>query len=229
MLSRVPKKFRDVDHFVEALKIPPSGDKYRNFYHNGPSKEETPQAKNVRSYLRRMYEIGPRVMLLGEAPGYRGCAMSGVPFMSVKTLENLGHFWDFEVTRPENPEFVSEISADCVFKTLIRLNIKPLIWNVFCFHPHAPHVPKTNRTPLKSELVKHKKYLSGILQLFDPQVIACVGRTSQNFIETIDEYQHYVHERRAYYVRHPSFGGASVFNQTMEGLVNTLREIKVEI
>ena len=41
---------------------------------------------NLSLYLRRMAERQPRLLLLGEAPGYRGCRVTGVPFTSESIL-----------------------------------------------------------------------------------------------------------------------------------------------
>ena len=57
---------------------------------------------NLRKYLLKMKEIGPTVMLIGEAPGYKGCkwtCMRLKKFMLSAKLHNL-HFqnWEWKYT-----------------------------------------------------------------------------------------------------------------------------------
>ena len=44
--------------------------------------------KNLFLYLQQMAKLNPHVLLVGEAPGYRGCRLTGVPFTSEFILLN---------------------------------------------------------------------------------------------------------------------------------------------
>lgn len=35
---------------------------------------------NLSIYIERMLEIKPTILFMGEAPGYRGCGITGIPF-----------------------------------------------------------------------------------------------------------------------------------------------------
>lgn len=37
---------------------------------------------NLRLYLNQISQLRPKVLLVGEAPGYHGCRFTGVPFTS---------------------------------------------------------------------------------------------------------------------------------------------------
>ncbi|UCG25887.1 MAG: hypothetical protein JSW55_07845, partial [Chloroflexota bacterium] len=41
---------------------------------------------NLRLYLSQIAAAGPALLLVGEAPGYRGCRLTGVPFTSEAIL-----------------------------------------------------------------------------------------------------------------------------------------------
>ena len=42
---------------------------------------------NLERYLLTMAEIQPKILMLMEAPGYRGCRLTGVPVTSRKILQ----------------------------------------------------------------------------------------------------------------------------------------------
>jgi hypothetical protein len=49
-------------------------------------------ADNLRLYLDAMIKMkGKRVLLVGEAPGYKGCKITGIPFTSGKAFERFDH------------------------------------------------------------------------------------------------------------------------------------------
>ena len=44
--------------------------------------ENSIRRRNLLLYLRQMELLNPRILLVGEAPGYQGCRLTGVPFTS---------------------------------------------------------------------------------------------------------------------------------------------------
>lgn len=45
-------------------------------------KENEIRRKNLMNYFERMERLKPSILLVGEAPVYRGCRRSGIPFTS---------------------------------------------------------------------------------------------------------------------------------------------------
>jgi uracil-DNA glycosylase len=77
-----------------------------------------------------------RILLVGEAPGYRGARISGIAFTSERQLTGTGP---------------AEATATIVHRTLSELNLEPhvLLWNVVPTHPGSEC---TNRAPRRAEI-----------------------------------------------------------------------------
>jgi len=54
----------------------------------GDSRESLIRKHNLLTYFVHMKKLKPKILLLGEAPGYKGCRLTGVPFTSEKILSN---------------------------------------------------------------------------------------------------------------------------------------------
>jgi uracil-DNA glycosylase len=122
------------------------------------------------------------IVLVGEAAGYRGARVSGIPFTSERQLTGGGP---------------AEATASIVHRVLRELGIEDdvLLWNVVPTHPHEPHRPYTNRRPTRDEVQASALFLEGVAR---GRRVVAVGRLAQQATD-------------APYVRHPSRGGAAAF------------------
>jgi Uracil DNA glycosylase superfamily len=129
-------------------------------------------------------------VLVGEAAGYRGARVSGVPFTSERQLTGRGP---------------AEATATIVHRVLAELGIEDevLLWNVVPTHPHEPDRPYTNRRPTREEVESSALFLEGVVR---GRRIVAVGRLAQR-------------ATGAPYVRHPSHGGAEAFRQGLARLL----------
>lgn len=132
------------------------------------------------AYLERRAEA-PYV-LVGEAAGYRGARVSGLPFTSERQLSGSG---------------AGEATATIVRRTLEELGLAEdvLLWNVVPTHPHRPGEPESNRRPTSDEVQVSMRFLDAL-------------RTGRQTIP-VGRLAHAVLGGR--YVRHPSHGGAADF------------------
>src|SRR6188508_371109 len=126
--------------FVSRLAAASIGETY-NQYANS-----TRCRGRLSSYLEM--RRGARVVLVGEAAGYRGARVSGVPFTSERQLTGCG---------------AAEASATIVHRVLGELGIEEdvLLWNVVPTHPHEPGRPYTNRRPSRIEVDVSFRFLEG--------------------------------------------------------------------
>jgi hypothetical protein len=127
---------------------------------------------------------------VGEAAGYRGARVSGLPFTSERQLTGGGP---------------AEASATIVQRVLAELGIEHevLLWNVVPTHPHEPGRPYTNRRPTRGEVESSVLFLERVVR---GRRLIAVGRLAAQVTG-------------APYVRHPSHGGAEAFRAGLSALV----------
>ncbi len=196
-------KIDSIENFIKSLSKYENSSNLTNLY-RGNSQLSQIRRENLKLYFDRMKKINPSVLLLGEAPGYKGCRLTGIPFTSERILENNEFFKDqgYKLLN-EDQSLESEISATIVWNELDNYENKPLIWNIFPFHPHKHNNISSNRTPTKEELKQGKEYLMQILDIFDIKKIIALGRKAESKIIDMDI--------NNAYVRHPANGGKNEF------------------
>jgi uracil-DNA glycosylase len=111
--------------------------------------------ERLREYLESRADAG--VVLIGEAAGYRGARVSGIPFTSERQLTGSGP---------------AEATATIVHRVLARLGVEDevLLWNVVPTHPGSE---TSNRRPTRSEVEAASPFLD---ELTRGRVAIAVGR-----------------------------------------------------
>lgn len=166
---------------------------------------------NLRHYLNIMRERKPTYLLVMEAPGYRGCRLTGLPVTSrkimlegVPELAIFGEGQGFKDVMDKGFENVhGEQSATIVWETLADLDVLPLIWNTFPFHPRKGDNPRSNRRPRKAETTLGSRYLHDVVDYFKPEVIVAVGNVAEETMMGVGI--------NCLKVRHPAQGGKKDF------------------
>jgi uracil-DNA glycosylase len=167
------------EHFVAWVAEARIGKTF-NFY--GDADGAGLRRERLAAYLRA--RMRARYLLVGEAPGYRGARVSGVPFTSERQLTGRGP---------------TEATATIVHRVLQELGIEDdvLLWNLVPTHPHRPGRPDTNRPPTRGEIDAGGAFLE---ELARGRRVLAVGRLA--------------HARLGGpYLRHPSHGGAAAFRR----------------
>ena len=194
---------KKIDAFIERLSAEQVGNLVENIYENEAQRE------NLRLYLKLLCKNKPTYMLVGEAPGYKGCGITGIPFTDENEMKNNlgtsqnGYFFMDE----SNPQ--KENSAGIIWQAIRAKggNQIPLLWNAYPYHPFEKSGKDSNRKPNAAELQVGKKYLEELIDIFGiPQNrIYAVGRTAEKQLRYM----------KAAYIRHPSYGGK---NDCMNGI-----------
>ena len=166
-----------MEELISRLADATIGDTF-NFYRNGRGAER--RRRRLAAYLASRREAS--LLLVGEAAGYRGARVSGIPFTSERQLTGSGP---------------AEATATIVRRVLDELGLEEetLCWNVVPTHPHLPGRPGTNRPPTRAEIADARPFLQ---ELARGRRAIAVGRLAQTVLD-------------APYVRHPSHGGAAEF------------------
>lgn len=170
---------------------------------------------NLKKYLEIMVQIQPHVLLVGEAPGYNGCRITGIPFTAEKNLsivyrQNMLFGYENGFMVRDQHKLQSENSASIVWNVLNELNYYPLMWNAFPFHPYQKGNTESNRKPTSSELSIGKIVLQDLLNMFEIKKIIGVGKVAENILNHLGF--------RGIGIRHPSMGGKKLFVEQMKKL-----------
>lgn len=221
-----------IKKFVRSLKRSPSGavfnpwwqvDKQNDVNRNAPEIRR----KQLAAYLRK--RLGKvKLVVIGEALGYRGGHFSGIPMTSERIL--LGKKKDNGIEpehvfssikarrtskREQCQDGFSEPTATIVWGSLLRLGLEPegfVLWNAFPWHSFDPRRGiLSNRMPNKSERSAGLSVLKAFLDLFPSDEIVALGNVAASQLQELN-----LETRR---VRHPASGGARLFRQQIEKVV----------
>jgi uracil-DNA glycosylase len=153
-----------------------------NFYRDGPGAGR--RRGRLAAYLDSRRRA--RLLLVGEAAGYRGARVSGIPFTSERQLTGAPP---------------GEASATIVHRVLDELGLAEdvLLWNVVPTHPHLPGEARSNRAPTAAEIRDGARFLPA---LACGRTVIAVGRVAHGLLG-------------GPYVRHPSHGGAARFREAL--------------
>ena len=216
---------KQLDRFVQRLKASPSGAVFNPWWEVDRENDIGRIAPIIRRQQLRAYvqeRLGhAKLVVIGEALGYRGGHFSGIPMTSERML--LGNqpvivagIKPRRTSRPSVcPNGFSEPTATIVWGALLRLGLKPdqfVLWNAFPWHSFDPRRgPLSNRMPNKSEQLSGRPVLKDFLELFPCEQIVALGKIAGAQLEQLGV--------KAHCVRHPASGGAKLFRQQIAKIV----------
>ncbi|MBI2984418.1 MAG: uracil-DNA glycosylase [Candidatus Kerfeldbacteria bacterium] len=194
--------------FLDRLARVPSGRNFFNQYAAG-NKHNVIRRRNLQLYFGEVERFSPKTLLLGEAPGYQGSRLTGVPFMSedillsgVQPLSMFGQKKGYRKTK-EFTRVHKEPTATIVWSTLAQFRFVPLLWSAFPFHPFQPGRVQSNRAPNQREVELGKDFFQELMDIFRIKNVVAVGNVAHQTLAAVG--------METVKLRHPSHGGKTEF------------------
>lgn len=210
-----PTRVRSLNGFVRwVAKTAAPPNSINPYAHNG-TRGNAARRHNLSQYLRQMATRNPRLLLVGEAPGYRGLRETGIPFSSTKLMESHPFFQTLDLRDIPDAPGRAEATATIMQDALDTLNINPLLWNAYPFHPHKPSEPQSNRKPTAAELRIGATFLHWVIAYFGIEKVVAVGNSAETVLSALQ-----IPNTK---VRHPSRGGAIMFRSQLAEFVNNVQ------
>ena len=171
--------------------------------------------ENFKQYLSA-YEASPALFLLAEAPGPWGCRFSGVPLVSESQLADPLFPVHGQPTSLEATPH-SEYTANIYWRVLAPWFPRFFTWNTVPFHPYKTGKLLSIRNPRNGEVKQFLPLIEAMLDLIRPDRILAIGRKAEYALTRLD--------KQCTYIRHPSQGGARMFEQ---GVRDVLKEMNLK-
>jgi uracil-DNA glycosylase len=144
----------------------------------------------------------PTILLVGEAPGPKGCRFSGVPFTSEHQL--LSKSLPFGGRQSSNRKIPHKEASATTFWSVIKgCEQQAFVWNCLPFHPHDGTNPMSIRAPTKTEIRNYAHILRSVIEILKPRKVVSIGNHAAAALGDLDI--------DAMHVRHPSHGGVAEF------------------
>jgi uracil-DNA glycosylase len=197
-----------LENFLQSLSERPSSTVVFNQYRNRYALD------NLRLFLVYLLKHRRDILLIGEAPGYKGCRLTGIPFTSGSIIRESNH--EIFIAIGEKiilPKLDTETTATVFWDFLGAKRPVPILWNAFPFHPHLLDIPGSNRKPTRLEINEGKSYLLMLYEIFRPKRLCSLGRVGQTILTELFP------DNQITYIRHPSYGGKKAFRKGMAELL----------
>jgi uracil-DNA glycosylase len=224
-----------IERFIRLLKASPPGAVFNPWWQIDRQNDIGTNApiirrRHLRAYLRKRLDKA-KLVVIGEALGYRGGHFSGIPMTSERILlgkkreEGIAPEHVLSSIKPRRTSKsrvctngFSEPTATIVWSSLLRFGLKPeefVLWNAFPWHSFDPRRGLlSNRMPNKSERSAGLSLLKAFLDLFPCEEIVALGNVAASQLKELNV--------ESQGVRHPASGGARRFRQQIRTIVNEL-------
>lgn len=171
--------------------------------------------KNLLRILKALSAAREVDLWVGRDLGYRGGRRTGLALTDEHSLALYAtHLKLPALERSTNGPAMKERTAANIYRVLAGVDVPVLTWNVFPLHPHDPGKPMTNRQHSKAEAEVGFEFLQELCVLFPIRNVIAIGNDAASWTWRITS--------RNFCVRHPSYGGQSIFLDQMAQIYGPL-------
>ncbi|WP_233080148.1 uracil-DNA glycosylase [Rheinheimera soli] len=166
---------------------------------------------NLREFIRVSALLGIETMWMGRDLGYRGGRRTGLALTDERHLTSFCEVYPGSVIKKSTTgPSIKERTADEIWSLLPKLNLPPLLWNVFPFHPYEAGNQFSNRKFTAKELSVAEEINAILIKGLGIKRIIAIGNDAavyaSRFGISVEK------------VRHPSYGGVNEFRSGIKEL-----------
>lgn len=150
---------------------------------------------------------------IGRDLGYRGGRRTGLALTDDVNISQHLKRWgiDHEKQAITKGQIISERTARVIWDTLNCIDAHIFLWNVFPLHPYESGNHFTNRQHNIRERQVGEFFLLELIELLNPKQIIAIGNDATNVLNRLTTIP-------VINVRHPSYGGQSIFEKQISDL-----------
>lgn len=162
------------------------------------------RCRSLRTLLSAAQDLGIDTIWMGRDLGYRGGRRTGLALTDEARLAQFADVYPGATAAKSTVgPTVAERTATEIWAVLAQIELPPLLWNVFPFHPHEPGQPFTNRKFTAAELKVADALNRQLLSWLGIRRIIAIGQDAAHYSRQFGV--------KVESVRHPSYGGVTEF------------------
>ena len=170
------------------------------------------RASLLLAVLQAASEVDIDAIWVARDLGHRGGRRTGLALTDDFWFSAHTKRWGVDVDRPTLGPVVRERTANVVWEMLEQIEENIFLWNLFPLHPFPEDNTYKNRAHSAIERAAGIKLLLLLVSMLRPRRIVAIGKDSERALKTerieVDLWD----------VRHPSYGGETLFRQKIASL-----------
>lgn len=218
--SKKLKMNNNINSIIQRLSINSFDNSFNPYSdicsHFDNSESNKIRRNNLEKYLKYFSKLDSIDIWIGRDLGYKGGRKTGIPFTSENNIALLNENLGLDLQIASNSKIISsEISANTIWEVFNDISDNIIFWNIYPFHPHEKGNQFTNRKFNKEEEFFGLNILQLLIKSLKIKRIICIGNDSFNSLKKIN-----IEHIPITAVRHPSYGGITIFKNKIREIYN---------